>query len=739
MTLFLALFMSKMGLEHRLILLSVLLLACSLVLSPLLFGIGIGSNGVTTGYVVEGQQVVIEDMGTKVSDTNTAVSPRIHGDNIVWLDVGNTGDDKEKELFLSNTNSFNTMKVTDNTIKRSNLDINSDGAVFVEDGLGITLFDPDDNSFEDVPVELEPFPNEPPTIKRCNIGGGAISFIATENNDMTDVVNRDPDCFVYFLGNGSTVRYSDLAPPRRHGGQWDAVTDGEYMVFSNNGTSHISEVASADLETGDVHYIRLEDGGLFMTLFGPYDMDDGLAVFEDDATEDIAYFNAGTRKFHTIAHPGIDKDPSIQGGKIVWKTLHDTGAGDQYDIFVYDISKDSIAQVTNSQYNELDPDIHGNDVVFSSNREGDWGVYHRDITNLHFNSPPTIDSISSSADTLPPGGSCTITAEGSDPDSDPLTYIWDVTGGAIEGEGSTITWQAPDTEDDHTIFCTASDGTSNSDIAQVTILVRSDPLTGSPPTIERIDISPAGVEPGGTVEVNVIASDVDGDDLLFEFTANGGEFDSSGELTPATGDIWTAPDGEGSYVITVRAYDGTYYSEAKLATVSVSSDPSPPTNGNRPPEILNAHASPETSLNDGRSEVLLIIQLTDPDGLDDIQAVETHLGEIEGRSPVYPEDDGRGEDTRSDDGEFTYALILPKGTPPGAYELQVVVTDSWGSTDTGVLSLVVEEGPDLPQTEKTDDEGLPTSLVIGVSLVVIVIVAILVVVAVAIGGRMGRQ
>ena len=41
------------------------------------------------------------------------------------------------------------------------------------------------------------------------------------------------------------------------------------------------------------------------------------------------------------------------------------------------------------------------------------------------------------------GGSSRVIAEASDPDGDPLTYIWSAEQGAIEGEGSKVTWNAP--------------------------------------------------------------------------------------------------------------------------------------------------------------------------------------------------------------------------------------------------------------------------------------------------------
>jgi hypothetical protein len=326
------------------------------------------------------------DAYIKVSPTNGITSPRVQGKRIVWLDAENPDSADAKDLFMYDTGSMQVAKLTGAPARRESLDINSDGAVFVEDQLGIFILDPEGTSVDTVPVDLKPFPNHPPTIQRCHIGGGTISFIATEKNDKTDIINSDPDAFAYDLEDKTTTQYSDLTMTRRHGGQWEVVTDGEHMVFSNNGTAHLSEVGVVDLKTGNVGYIRLEGGNPDRSLFGPYDMDDGLAVFEDDATKDIAYFDARTLEFHTIAHGGVDKDPRIQGGKIVWETLVDSG--NQYDIFVYDIQSENITRITNDSFADHCPDIYNNTVVISSDREGDWGIYSYDIPDPEYNYPP---------------------------------------------------------------------------------------------------------------------------------------------------------------------------------------------------------------------------------------------------------------------------------------------------------------------------------------------------------------
>jgi hypothetical protein len=60
------------------------------------------------------------------------------------------------------------------------------------------------------------------------------------------------------------------------------------------------------------------------------------------------------------------------------------------------------------------------------------------------NKPPVVEGLTFSEQLFLTGGEYSVTARASDPDGDPLSYIWAVTGGAIVTEnGNRVTWQAP--------------------------------------------------------------------------------------------------------------------------------------------------------------------------------------------------------------------------------------------------------------------------------------------------------
>jgi len=190
------------------------------------------------------------------------------------------------------------------------------------------------------------------------------------------------------------------------------------------------------------------------------------------------------------------------------------------------------------------------------------------------NKPPEITSLTPSATSLAPGGSCTINCAASDPDGDTLTYGWTVSGGAISGEGDTVTWTAPTTEETYTITATVSDGKGRtaSDSCDITAQV-----VNTPPEVTSLTPSTTSLAPGDSCTINCAASDPDGDTLTYEWTATGGAISGEGDTV-----TWTAPTTEETYTITVTVSDGKggtasddcdITAEVKFGSIDINSSP----------------------------------------------------------------------------------------------------------------------------------------------------------------------
>ncbi|PKP53531.1 MAG: hypothetical protein CVT92_03585 [Bacteroidetes bacterium HGW-Bacteroidetes-1] len=74
------------------------------------------------------------------------------------------------------------------------------------------------------------------------------------------------------------------------------------------------------------------------------------------------------------------------------------------------------------------------------------------------NGIPTISSLAVSPASVNANGIVSVNVTAVDPDNDPLTYNYTVTGGAITGNGASASWTAPSIEGAHSVTVVVSDG-----------------------------------------------------------------------------------------------------------------------------------------------------------------------------------------------------------------------------------------------------------------------------------------
>ena len=179
---------------------------------------------------------------------------------------------------------------------------------------------------------------------------------------------------------------------------------------------------------------------------------------------------------------------------------------------------------------------------------------------------PAIASLTA-PDRVVPSGSCQIVCNATDPDGDELSYNWSASAGELNGEGTRVTWTAPDSVGSYNITVTVTDGRGDEVTKQVTILVRANRA----PTITSLATDPGWTLPSGALQVMCTASDPDEDELSYEWTASAGDISGTGEAVN-----WTAPQEVGAHNITVVVRDGHGSSATRLLRISVATE-QPPT------------------------------------------------------------------------------------------------------------------------------------------------------------------
>jgi len=183
------------------------------------------------------------------------------------------------------------------------------------------------------------------------------------------------------------------------------------------------------------------------------------------------------------------------------------------------------------------------------------------------NHRPAITGLEADPEKVIPLGSCQIACNATDRDGDDLSYNWSADGGGITGEGDTVTWTAPNSVGSYNVTVIVTDGHGGAATDYVIITVR----TNRPPTITSLVADAAWTLPSGGIRVTCTASDLDGDELSYEWTTTGGSISCTGAAVN-----WTAPEEVGIYHVTVVVKDGHGREDTGSVPLSVATG-TPPT------------------------------------------------------------------------------------------------------------------------------------------------------------------
>ncbi|MDE2926121.1 MAG: PKD domain-containing protein [Acidobacteriota bacterium] len=188
------------------------------------------------------------------------------------------------------------------------------------------------------------------------------------------------------------------------------------------------------------------------------------------------------------------------------------------------------------------------------------------------NRPPKVSASCDPCD-VSPGGEVRLTATASDPDGDQLFYRWSAKEGSFIGVRTiigvpsrpTARWQAPPVAGRYPVTVVVFDrpnrsGASASSTVEINV--------NSPPTVSLSCEGMCRVRQGLSVQLTATASDPDGHELSYSWSADSGSF--IGETDGATA-RWQAPAEAGAMTVSVMVSDEQGGSTS--AEVDVAVDP----------------------------------------------------------------------------------------------------------------------------------------------------------------------
>jgi hypothetical protein len=181
-------------------------------------------------------------------------------------------------------------------------------------------------------------------------------------------------------------------------------------------------------------------------------------------------------------------------------------------------------------------------------------------------------------------------------------------------------------------------------------------LANHRPAIASIEAEPGRGLSSTSWQVECTASDPDGDELSYGWSASGGDINGEGAVIN-----WTAPDSSGSYDVTVMVTDGR--GGEAMGDVTITVRP------NEPPTIASLAADADWSTPFGTIQVTCTA--SDPDHEELSYEWSTTGGNISGTGRVI-------------------TWTAPEGT--GIYHVTVVVKDGYGAEDAKSVALSVATG-----------------------------------------------
>ncbi|NNB88073.1 Kelch repeat-containing protein [Corallococcus exiguus] len=301
------------------------------------------------------------------------------------------------------------------------------------------------------------------------------------------------------------------------------------------------------------------------------------------------------------------------------------------------------------------------------------------------NEAPIIDFVAANPSTVAAGGTVSLFSSAHDPNpDDTLSYAWSATAGTFSSASEPFTsWTAPATTGIQTLTLTVTDsrGLASSALLVVNVLPEGEGEAelsisfNSAPEVSSLDASPTQLVVGQPTTVSVTASDPDGDNLSYAWSAScAGTFsDTSSDFTQFTPSLAPA-EACNNCRLTVSVSDGR--GGHNTGTVALCVTSTPPVNPIAP-VILRSYRSSDTA---SPGQVLTYeVVASDPRGSALTFSWDASTGTTDVPAPV-------GNRSRI---TWTAPMCIRPGTTP---TLTVTVTNAFD--DTASRSFTVAGLPD---------------------------------------------
>ncbi|MBN2559518.1 MAG: hypothetical protein JXQ75_01120 [Phycisphaerae bacterium] len=292
------------------------------------------------------------------------------------------------------------------------------------------------------------------------------------------------------------------------------------------------------------------------------------------------------------------------------------------------------------------------------------------------NSAPIIDALVASAVTVAPGDVVSLVVTAHDPNpGDTLTHTWSADSGTLSAvDTAATTWTAGASDGDASVSVEVRDSHNAKAKMSIAISVVTGHGQGKAtiavalntwPAIAEVVAAPARIDAGGTLVLDVVATDGDGDTLSYAWTSDcSGAFSSTTAKSPS----FTMPGAAAgsSCTFTVQVDDGK--GGSNVGSITIPTGPEPVLD--LPPQVQSAYQSAEkVSAGD---TVTMSVQAVDPNGTALVFAWSTTLGAL-------------GEPTTTG-GTSTIMWTAPTPFAEGA-SIQVTITDATGQATVQAFDL----------------------------------------------------